>query len=387
MERSFLSRHSLKLIISLSILAYIALNVVVVLWFFGFFGRQENVVLPSSIFAVSGGGSHTLAIDGDGYLWAWGNNYFGQLGDGTRRNRNRPTRIPIDTKFKKISSGLHNNLAICIGGGLWTWGVNNSGQLGDGTRINRSTPQRIMPDKQFIAISANGNAYAIDTNNRLWVLTGNIPGEIGYSTGIPANIIQNTQFTHVSSGGGNLALDIDGNMWGWGINVSGQLGNGTTAIQPIPVIIPTPVRFVEICIAMAIDENGGLWTWGGGAGTGTGDIYLTPTQIMSERSFTAISTGSARLVADTDGNLWVWGRSLDGQLGIGIDGLDENLVAVRRTSPIHILQGKTVVSVSTGGATSFAITDEGHLWAWGSNTYGRLGDGTSRMRNVPVRII
>ncbi|MCL2569777.1 MAG: hypothetical protein FWE16_01045 [Firmicutes bacterium] len=385
MERSFWSRHSQKFVIifvTIGVIAFLTVFVIgIVCW------RRERINLPSSISAVSGGGSHTLAIDGDGYLWAWGNNYFGQLGDGTRRNRNRPTRIPLDTQFKKISAGGFHSLAIDVDGGLWTWGQNRGGQLGDGTATHRSTPKQIMTDKQFKVVSATGTrSYTIDMNNRLWILSGNVPGEIGYSTGVPANIIQNTKFTHVYAAGPTLALDIDGNMWGWGVNFSGQLGNGTTSIQPSPVVIPTPVRFAEICSVTALDENGGLWTGGGGAGTGTTDIYLVPVQIMKERNFVSISTSGHRMVVDMNGNLWVWGSSAEGQLGIGINGL-EDFDAVTRTSPIHILQGKTVVAVSAGLVTSFAITDEGHLWAWGSNSYGRLGDGTSRMRNAPVRII
>lgn len=85
--------------------------------------------------AVSAGMYHTLALKSDNSLWAWGKNEYGQLGDGTNENRNAPVPIgTVDDTWTAISAGGEFSVAIKTGGSLWTWGDNRYGQLGNGTR-------------------------------------------------------------------------------------------------------------------------------------------------------------------------------------------------------------------------------------------------------------
>ena len=136
---------------------------------------------------------HTVAIKKDGTLWAWGHNYFGQLGNGTNRNSNTPVQIGTSAKWRSVSAGGEHTVAIKKDGTLWAWGQNDSGQLGNGTNTDSYTPIRIGEDTEWLSAAAG---------------TG----------------------THV-------AIKKDGTLWAWGLNQDGQLGNGTNKNSLTPVQI------------------------------------------------------------------------------------------------------------------------------------------------------
>ncbi len=79
---------------------------------------------------MSGGTNHSLAIKSDGTLWAWGYNYYGQLGDGTRTNRTVPTQeSSASREWSSVSGGTNHSLAIKSDVTLWAWGNNGNGQV------------------------------------------------------------------------------------------------------------------------------------------------------------------------------------------------------------------------------------------------------------------
>ena len=82
---------------------------------------------------ITTGFNHTVAIKADGTLWAWGQNTYGQVGDGTNTHRNVPTQIGSDTNWVSISAKGFHTVAIKSDGTLWAWGQNSFGQVGDGT--------------------------------------------------------------------------------------------------------------------------------------------------------------------------------------------------------------------------------------------------------------
>ncbi len=97
------------------------------------------------IIAIAAGQFHSLALASDGTVWAWGNNLFGQLGDGTNVNSNVPVQVSSSTgltEAKAINGGAlaFHALAIAPDGKVWAWGENNAGQLGDGTNVNSNVP-------------------------------------------------------------------------------------------------------------------------------------------------------------------------------------------------------------------------------------------------------
>ena len=193
--------------------------------------------------------SHTLAIKSDGSLWAWGDNVFRQLGDGTSTERHTPVRIDsyVGSVWIRASAGYEHTIALDSGGMLWAWGNYDEGQLGiSGLSWWVSTP-RSLPGSDWSRIDAGGYySAAIRENGSLWLWGSNGSGQLGVSeTGEPSpsetplqEFLKN-QWTSVSAGGSHtLAVRSDGTVWAWGSNVSGQLGDGTRENRNVPTMIP-----------------------------------------------------------------------------------------------------------------------------------------------------
>lgn len=186
----------------------------------------------------------SLAIDEYGNLWGWGNNEYGQLGIGsTELYKTTPVQIKDGTRFEKICSGQQHSLAIDEDGNLWAWGYNEYGQLGDGTTEDKLTPVQIKVGTKFKEIYAElVHSLAIDEYGNLWAWGYNGYGQFGDGTTedklTPIQIKDGTKFKEIAAGEyHSLAIDEAGNLWTWGYNESGQLGNGN-----IEEYISTPVQ-------------------------------------------------------------------------------------------------------------------------------------------------
>ena len=101
-----------------------------------------------------------LAIKTDGTLWAWGSNYNGQLGDGTKQINLLLLQIGTDTNWQLVYSGYRNASAIKPMALLWAWGDNADGQLGDGT-----TKEKLIPTQ--IGNETSGNQFLLEIT-RYW---------------------------------------------------------------------------------------------------------------------------------------------------------------------------------------------------------------------------
>jgi alpha-tubulin suppressor-like RCC1 family protein len=92
------------------------------------------------ITAVAASGYYSVALKSDGSVWAWGNNAYGQLGDGTITDRYRPVPVSGLLNVTAIAGGVGHTVALRADGTAWAWGYNFFGQLGDGTTVPRLTP-------------------------------------------------------------------------------------------------------------------------------------------------------------------------------------------------------------------------------------------------------
>jgi alpha-tubulin suppressor-like RCC1 family protein len=132
--------------------------------------------------AVSAGFNHTLAIKSDGSLWAWGYNYDGQLGIGnTTTTQRTPVQVGIDKDWAAVSAGRYCTLAIKSDGSLWAWGYNYYGQLGIGnTTTKQRTPVQVGIDKDWAAVSTGQySTLAIKSDGSLWAWGDNRTGQLG----------------------------------------------------------------------------------------------------------------------------------------------------------------------------------------------------------------
>jgi len=140
---------------------------------------------------VSAGGGHTVAVRENGSLWAWGNNEFGQLGDGTTSIRTNPVQMQAGTDWRTVSAGgcpwinTAYTMAIRADGSLWAWGDNRWAQLGDGTTTIRTSPVRIGTDTNWATVSAGEqHTMGIRENGTLWGWGDSWLGQLGIGIGM-----------------------------------------------------------------------------------------------------------------------------------------------------------------------------------------------------------
>jgi alpha-tubulin suppressor-like RCC1 family protein len=104
--------------------------------------------LKSRVVDVAAGQYFSLALTEDGSVWAWGGNSYGQLGDDTVKDRHLPVQVYTGSGLYNggfvtdVDAGLHHSLAL-TNGTVWAWGGNFYGQLGDGTNHDRHAPVQV----------------------------------------------------------------------------------------------------------------------------------------------------------------------------------------------------------------------------------------------------
>jgi len=328
-------------------------------------------VMPWELFSsVSVGGHHTCAIKTDGSLYCWGHNGYGQVGDGTNENRNSPTPVPgMSSGVSSISLGWYHSCAIKIDGSLWCWGNNEYGQLGDGSYGNKNSPVQIMLSG-VSSVSAGGHhTCAVKTDGSLWCWGDNSYGQIGNGTlggsvSEPVQVIP-SGVSSVSSGWFHTcAVKQNGSLWCWGDNGYGQLGNnsfGGRVSYPVQVmssgVSSVSLGWYHTC---AIKTDGSLWCWGwnifGQLGDGSGEDKHSPHQIMpSGVSFVSLGGFHTCAIKEEESSLWCWGWNSFGQLGDGEKG------TIRRT-PIRVIDLLTGLGLVSGAPPIFGIKDSSQYY-------------------------
>ncbi len=190
----------------------------------------------------SGGAS--LGIKSDGSLWAWGPNFTGQLGIAQSGTFSATTPMQVTTggnNWKAVSSGYSHCLGIQRDGSLWAWGDNTYGELGDGKMQGLWHPYPVsafydsvpvLIDKQHEWIAATAGQFfslGIQKDGSLWAWGLNSSGQLGIgnqdTSKVPVRVGKENKWVKVSAGKNHvLALQSDGSLWAWGDNSSGELG-------------------------------------------------------------------------------------------------------------------------------------------------------------------
>ncbi len=345
---------------------------------------------------IAAGYNHTLGIQTDGTLWAWGRNDYGQLGDGTNTNKNTPTQIGTDNDWHVIAAGDTHSMAIKNDGTLWAWGRNNFGQLGDGTTVNKNTPFQVNGDTDWKTISLDNEfTIALKTNGTIWGWGKNNLKQLGNPDPspiyVPTQIGSDSNWKTIDTGfQRSVALKTDNTFWGWGSGANGVFGNGggnfSSAI-PVQTLPDTDWRQTSTAgTTLAIRSDGSLWAWGensfGSVGNGSfvnnGPNYI-PNHIGIANNWVSISMGTyASRAINSNNELFCWGYNVSGQVGDG--------TTINRNVPTQVGVGNTWLSTSGGLFYVVGLTTNHTLWAWGDNTYGQLGDGTFTNRLTPIQI-
>jgi alpha-tubulin suppressor-like RCC1 family protein len=222
---------------------------------------------------ATGGGGHSLALDTNGQAWAWGYNGNGELGNGTTSNSSVPVAVamPPLTSFVAIAAGGNHNpslvapgqdhsLAVDGNGHIWAWGANSYGQLGNELAAGSTTPVLVaMPlNVTFTRVAGGGGPHslALDSAGNAWAWGNGYFGELGdghsgstanTSTPTAVTMPSGVSFTGITGGGGHsVALDANGTVWSWGENTSGEVGNGSADNTDQPVQVSNLRHVVSI---------------------------------------------------------------------------------------------------------------------------------------------
>ena len=373
--------------------------------YYGNLGDGTTVYKSSPVQTVAGGtnwkqvscnsGSHTTAIKTDGTLWTWGNNAYGQLGDGTVILRSSPVQTIVGgTNWAQTSGGYQHTAAIKSDGTLWVWGRDSYGQLGNSAVISQSSPIQTVAggiNWKSVCASAFSHTYAIAESSTPYVTNVAIAGTT--STTMLSSYTYTATMTYNN---GTTSTDCSLLNWtsggGQGLStISNVTSSNITAYMDDSgadyIIAKTPSGVTgSLSITTSNSISAGLWTCGynniGQLGTNNRTITSSPVQTVTGGTWKYVTTGLGESVfgIKTDGTLWGWGAGSSGQLGTNN--------YINTSSPVQIYGGGTNwKQAASGNLWSGAIKTDGTLWMFGWNNSGRLGDGTTVDKSSPVQTI
>ncbi len=329
------------------------------------------VVLPDGfegqIVSVSAGLLHSTFLTDDGDVFGFGFNNRGPLGTGDEDTRTDAVKITAldDVDIVAIENGNGFSFAIAADGTLFAWGNNSNGQLGLGDQDERLKPVAVdaLGTEKVVAVAADvSHTLVLTENGNVYAMGSNLDQQVGASedrrvldptlvVGIPNDIVGVS-----AAGRTSYAITSDGRVFGWGQSDEGQLlqgtdnGDGTFTRDEADVAVPVELPGLPDTV---IDVQGGA-RWA---------VALTQ-----------------------DGDVYAWGPNDEGPTG----GLDGDPTAESDVSffpkKIAALDDINIIEIQTGPNSILAVSDDGRVFGWGSNSDGRLGFASDGPLYFPVEI-
>jgi len=290
----------------------------------------------------------------------------------------------------KIAGGSSTAYVIHADGTLWAWGYNIYGQIGQGetTTSYFTSPVQVGSANDWVQVSAGGfHVLGLRSDGKIYAWGRNDYGQLGTDypndKDSPTQVGSATDWVFVQAGDRNsFAIKSNGDLYGWGTNGSGQIGNNSTDnVTSGPVQVGSGYSWVSVSTnayhTLGRTADGKLYGWGlntyGQVGDGTYyNTRLTPVQVGSATDWICVTTGEYdSLGIRANGTLWAWGKNTYGQLG---DGTTNNAM----TGPIAVGTSHDWIAVSADTQHhTVGITGDGDWYGWGWNAYGQVGDGST----------
>ena len=392
--------------------------------------------------AIASNSRHSCALREDGTISCWGNNTRGQLGnrksrdDGAEPHSSVPVEVAGITDATAIAAGQDHSCAVHRSGTVSCWGNNYDGQLGNGQSQdyeNRSVENRYGPYSWMptgvagitdaVAISAGGeHSCAVHRTGAISCWGNNWHGQLGNGQGgtddagfaeiandfyspLPVGVVGITDATAITTGRlHTCALHRTGSVSCWGDTGYGQLGNGQSGYiyaSAVPLAVVGVVDATAVATggehsgpehSCALHEDGTVSCWGnngvgqlGNGQSGDSAVSSVPVRVAGITDATAIAAGAEHSCAlREDGTISCWGANWYGQLGNGQSG--EN---AHSSVPVEVAGITDATAITAGYKHSCALHQDGTISCWGSNYYGKLGNGQGEedaMSSVPVQV-
>jgi len=365
------------------------------------------------------GDFHTCGTDLDGISYCWGDNSNGQLGIGTLKISKIPVPTPIQlptgvTSYKWFTRNLGFTCSLADTGTAYCWGGNDYGQLGTGLASTNPVPFPVpvlLPENVNHFVQLTGGKYnscGLGDNYRVYCWGDNSYGQLGNTlpqgrtfNPVPIAIpvpTGGTGYVSVDSGSNQVcALANTGQAFCWGDNTFGELGNGTVggiSFQPNPVPLPSGVdSFTQLAGNIrdmcALANTGKLYCWGdnsfGQLGNGSNLSSTSPTEVLlpdGVNRFTQITGNLYTFCALGDNSqAYCWGQNSKGKFGNGT--LKSSLLPTLVSLPTGVTSYK---EIRLGLYHGCAVANTDAIYCWGDNSYGQLGNGTTKGSLIPVLV-
>jgi alpha-tubulin suppressor-like RCC1 family protein len=335
-------------------------------------------------------------------LWTWGYNETGQLGDGYNGGLTRPNGSPGGVARRpeylflllgtKGAGGAGHSLLVDKTGALIAWGDNSQGQLTGLPGAEEDDPTPVSSGNNIPstvkAVAARGpRTLLVDSNGKVWLVGAKYtpPSAPNFDT----LLIQGSPIQQVAAGDNHgLGLGTDNMVYYWG---SDTTSNNWAEIK-------RPPKMVKIAAGAKHDLSLSgsaqtVYSWGDnsrgqlGRSTGSDPSDSNPTELTAPAGMADpadpivdIACGDYHSLAVTkSGHVYAWGDNTFGQLG---DGTTTN-----HPLPTEIPNLANVKSVAAGDGFSVALKSDGTVWTWGTNLFGQLGIGSyDSMQTTPVKV-
>ncbi|MEO7057508.1 MAG: hypothetical protein ABI281_08060 [Caldimonas sp.] len=358
------------------------------------------------------GTQHFLALMADGSVVGWGRHREGQLGEPSPADARRryavaaPVRIALPAPAIDIAAGVYSSFALLNDGSVWAWGRGSDGELGLGReaiaalmsngQVGVAVPRRIDALQDIVQITMAGNiGHALRRDGALFswgtrsgglLGDGRVSARWGESlpvadTPVAATLLGGTRVAKIGTGSAGVAIDTEGRVLQWPIpRGPDKAGDVWKPLDPGPAVVPLPGPAVDLASTggarLALLRDGTVWAWGDNmqglfgvgrrADTNDPDRWrAAPQPVPGVRDAVALVAGTLgrhALVLLRDGSLRGWGNSDWGQIGAGVEGVDQSKAVTPKISG--------VVRVWAGGNNSFALTRDGRFWSWGASQDG-----------------
>lgn len=358
----------------------------------------DAVAIKSGVNALS-----AIALKDDGTVWAWGHGLSGGLGNGSTTAQSNPVQVTGLTDIVQIDASYRAGLAQKANGETWAWGNNSNERFSLFQPLDNLIPFKLarlnVAMKSTFASGGLSHTLVILPDKTVMASGSNSHGQLGINSTTAQNELTQvaglTNVASVAAGRVNhsTALREDGTVWQWGRAITMGFDTGG-ANQLVPVRVQLDAfgnafnNIVDIgsgsSITVALKNNGTVWVWGSdvdflGLGENLGIERIIAPARVSLPPIVDIAVGpNYALALASDGTVWAWGANTSGQIGNGS--------TIQAFLPVQVPGLSNIVGVAVNSATSYALASNGTYWAWGTNTFGEFGNGTNTSSNVPVHV-
>lgn len=344
--------------------------------------------------SVSAAASGTCAIYRKG-AFCWGDNSYGQLGDGTLRPDSVPVLVRTALSFTSIAAGTATTCALTAAGAAYCWGFGSFGTLGRGGAVNDSLPGPVSGGLTFAQLALNDDvSCGVTTGNAAYCWGYSVYGDLGggqlsgTKAYTPAAVAGGHAFVNLSAAGGSVcAVATDSLGYCWGHNNVSQLGNGGTANDSVPTAVAGGHKFLSIAAGpdhgCGVAADSTAWCWGantyGQLGNGGFAAASVPVAVSGGLHFRALVAGQ-QFTCGLSGAfaVYCWGANLFGVLGAARAEFRDSVPLFANVSGTRI---------GGAGYHMCAVDINSVLNCWGDNQSFELGDGTRSSRNVATFVV